>query len=94
MNIITSLVTRIEKRLTETKNPCPTYKTEASAEKAAAKMAALMGDYFETNKPGQYVTFLIPSIGRYTCAFGINEILSRPEAKGGYVGITGNFYQY
>lgn len=41
-NIIKSLAARIEERLTETKNPCKNYATEAAAEKATAAVALVL----------------------------------------------------
>jgi len=96
MNVITELQTRIARRLTETKNPCKTYATEAGAERAAVKMAERGAAHFDCNRPAQYVIVEVPELGRYTPAFAINELLARPEARGGYVGIFGaaGFYTY
>ena len=96
MNVIKDLQTRIARRLTETKNPCKTYATEAGAEKAAEKMAAHGAEHFGTSRPANFLIVYVPELGRYTPAFDINELANRPDARGGYVGIFGaaGFYTY
>ena len=96
MNVIKDLQTRIARRLTETKNPCKTYATEAGAEKAAEKMAAQAAEHFGSSRPANYLIIFVPELGRYTPAFAINELVARPDARGGYVGIFGaaGFYSY
>jgi hypothetical protein len=96
MNVIKDLQARIARRLTETKNPCKTYATEAGAEKAAEKMAARGAEHFGANRPANFIIVYVPELGRYTPAFAINELLARPETTGGYVGIFGaaGFYTY
>lgn len=96
MNIITNLQARIENRLTETKNPCKLYATENRAEAAIAKLAAQVGKYFGSDRPAQFVVFQIESVGKWTAAIDINEVCSRPESRGGFVGICADkgFYTY
>ena len=93
MDIIASLKARIEKRLTETKNPCKNYKTEMAAQKATLKMAEYAAEYFESNRPGRYVIIKIEGLG-WIGAIDLTELLSRPETIGGYLGICTGFYTY
>ena len=100
MNVITELKARIEKRLTETKNPCKSYKTEASAEKATAKVAQFAANHFSSDMrnldavPARYVVFYVESMGRWVGAIDLNELVQRPTMTGGYLGICGEFYTY
>lgn len=95
MNIVESVVARIEDRLLETKNPCKLYKTKDRAEAMGKKLSEEMGRYFGTH-PAQYIVVYVPSVDRYTPAFNINEIVSRPDALGGYVGAIADkgFFQF
>ena len=95
MNIVESVVNRIEDRLLETSNPCKLYKTSDNAENAAKKISEGMGLHFGTH-PAQYIIVYIPSVDRFTPAFNINEITTRPDCLGGYVGYASDkgFFQF
>ena len=86
-NIVTSVVARIEARLTETKNACKTYKTEEAADKVGAKYAKIVADHHMCKQPAKYVVIYVPSIQRFTPAFDLNELIRRPESTGGYIGL-------
>lgn len=100
MNIVKDLVARIEKRLTETKNPCKLYATEAAAEKVAEKQALTFGQYFardvEKARPARYVVVHIPSANKWAIGFDQTEIMGRRDFAGGYAGIisTAGFYSF
>lgn len=98
MNINKSLMTRIEQRLTETKNPCKNYATEAAAEKATSEVAMKAAEYFtiEGNsvRSARYVVMYIPSWGRWIGAVDMTELLGRRTSTGGYLGICGDFYTF
>jgi len=96
MNIIKELSDRISFRMSETKNPCKSFKSEAGAEKAAQKMARIGANHFAANEPAHYVVFLHPQLGRWVVAFDLNELVRRPETCGGYLGVFAakDFYSY
>lgn len=97
MNIIESLVKRIESRLLETKNACKTYATEDKAVKVADEFSKKLGSYFDsTGRASRYVIVFIPSLNRYTPAFDYSELFSRNTSKGGYVGVASDagFYSF
>ena len=89
MNIEQSIKDRIEKRLLETKTPCKFYVRKNDAIKVADKMARTSADHFDCDRPAHYLIVLVDSVKKYAIAFDINELTSRPESKGGYVGIFG-----
>jgi hypothetical protein len=95
MNIIKSLVARIEKYRTENKSPCKNYATEARAEKVAEEVSKKLAQYFDANttKTVDYVVFYVPSWGRWTVAFNLQPWLNK---HGGYVGVAGEmgFYSF
>lgn len=84
MNIIDNLVTRIENRRKETKNPCKSYASYQAADKAAQVMAEKAKQHFGVDEV-RYIVFYNPSWGRYHVAFGLNELLAK--GVGGYIGI-------
>lgn len=96
VNVISKLIERIEEYSQTTKKPCKLYKTEQSAEKAIQKIAELCKSHFETNETPRYVTFFVPSLGKWTSAIDQTEFHSRPDCKGGYLGIVANngFFSY
>lgn len=101
MNIIKSLIKRIESRLLETKKPCKSYATEEAAEKATSELAALVSLHLTKNQgndvvPARYVVFYIESWGRWVGAIDMTELCSRKSFAGGYVGIASDadFYSY
>lgn len=94
MNVIKSLVARIEERLTETKTPCKLYATEASAEKAAEQWVAKGAEYFGVSERDvRYVIVKVPSVDKYTVCFD-TAYLFGAKRVGGYVGFFENFYCY
>lgn len=99
-NIIKNLTARIEKRRTENKNACKNYATEAAANKAGAEMARIAGVQFTIMNrepvPARYVVFYVESWGRWVAAIDMTELLRRPNADGGYIGLCGHhgFYAY
>jgi len=94
MNIINKLNDRISSFYKTNKKPCNFYASETNAERAASKMAKFMGQHFETNEEAKYVVFYFEPARKWVAAFDINEIVRRPEAKGGYIGIATGFYTY
>jgi hypothetical protein len=95
MNIITSLIARIEDYRKTNKNPCKNYCTYAAAEKAVIVAAAKAGKYFDsTEKPARYVVFFNPEWKRYNAALDYTELLSRKTAVGGYLGAVTGFFTY
>lgn len=93
MNITKDLIARVERRLTETKTPCKTFKTEANAERVAEALVKAGAEYFGlTEREIRYVIFQIPSTGRYSIGWDMSYILSR--GCGGYLGFFGDFYTY
>jgi len=95
MNIITLLTNKIEKRKTETANPCKSYATMAAAEKATSKMADMVGNEHGTRQ-AQYLVFYIESWGRWVGAVNLTETLARHDRNGGYLGLCGTngFYTF
>lgn len=95
-NVITELTARIEEYLADNKNPCKNYATEATAEKAAQKMAKAAGEYFtmkgETVKPARYVVFKVEAWGRWVACFDMTELMQRSTSTGGYIGFCTGFF--
>ncbi len=89
-----TVLERITDRLQETKTPCKLYKTEEAAEKIGHKIAELAAEYFSANQPAFFNVIHIPSIDKYAVAFNLNELISRPETSGGYLGICGDHYTF
>ena len=95
MNVIESLIIRIENYRKTNSKPCKSYKTEKAAEKATAEAAKIAGVHFDqTGEPARYVVFYNPSWGRWVGALDFTELLRRPTATGGYLGICPGFYSY
>lgn len=95
MNIIETLVARIEEYRLTNKQPCKNYATKAAAEKATAAAAAAAGKYFDRNaQPARYVVFYNPAWGRWVGAMDYNELFQRKTCTGGYVGAISGFYTY
>lgn len=93
MNIVKSLVARIEKRLTETKNPCPLYATEQGAERIANEWVKKGAEYFGVpERDVRYVIVHIPSVNKYAIGFDGSLIFARGD--GGYVGFFTNHYTF
>ncbi|BCG66169.1 hypothetical protein Bhz58_00034 [Stenotrophomonas phage vB_SmaS_Bhz58] len=96
-NIIAELTARIEEYRKDNKNPCKNYGTEAAAEKATAKAAANIGNYFAKTgegKPARYVVFYVEAWGRWVGCIELSETLRRPESTGGYLGVEPGFFKF
>lgn len=98
-NVITNLTARIEEYRAENKNPCKNYATEASAEKATAKMAKDAAVHFNAKgdkgaREANYVVFYIEAWGRWVGCIDMSELLRRPETTGGYLGFCTGFFTY
>jgi len=99
MNIITSLTVRIEDYRSTNKNPCKSYATQQSAEKATSEMAQAAATYFDAKHrsdapSASYVVFYIEAWGRWVGAIDINNLIRRPNHAGGYLGFCKGFYSY
>ncbi|QDH84389.1 hypothetical protein Axy18_016 [Achromobacter phage vB_AxyS_19-32_Axy18] len=102
MNIIKDLQARIAERLTETKNPCKTYKTEEAAEKAAERMSVDVAMYFRKEqwktekdiRPARYVVIYIAEMDRWTYCIDLTELINRESSTGGYLGYCKDIYTF
>lgn len=99
MNIVDTLIARIEDYRKTNKNPCKSYATQAAAEKATAKMAQDAANYFDaarrTDAPSaRYVVFYHEAWGRWVGAIDLTELLQRKTSTGGYLGFCTGFYTY
>ena len=98
MNIITKVTARIEARMTETKNPCKHYKTEAAADAATAKMAQFAANHFRKNqtqepRPANYIVFEVKNLG-WVGAIDLTGLINRPDMTGGYLCCCTGFFTY
>lgn len=95
MNIIQSLIARIEDYYQENKKPCKSYKTEEAATKAMTKYAEDAGKYFDQNaQPARFVVFFVPAMQRWAGALDYTELLNRRTSMGGYLGIIKGIFTY
>jgi hypothetical protein len=95
MNIIESLIVRIEERRLDNKQPCKNYATQEAAEKATAAAAKAAGKYFDSDeKTARYVVFFIPAWNRWVGGLDYTELFRRSTANGGYIGAIKGFYVY
>lgn len=95
MNIITELTRQIEDYRKENKTPCKNYKTQAAAEKATAAAAANIGECFDREgKSANYIVFYIEAWGRWVGCIEMSEVLRRPTAVGGYLGVEPGFFKF
>jgi hypothetical protein len=95
MNIIESLIARIEDYRTTNKQPCKNYATQRAAEKATANAAKLAGEYFDSKAaPVRYVVFFNEAWGRWVGALDYTELVRRSTFQGGYLGADLGFYTY
>lgn len=95
MNVIESLITRIEDYRKSNKQPCKSYATEAAAVKATAAAAKKAGLYFDqAGNSARYVVFFNAAWGRWIGALDYSELLGRKTATGGYLGAISGFYTY
>lgn len=96
MNIVTSLIVRIEDYRSTNKQPCKNYASEAAAAKAtkaAAERALKILGAHNDSKPVGYLVFYVPAWGRWVGALNFSELLSRKGA-GGYVGCCSDFFTF
>jgi hypothetical protein len=99
MDIIASLIARVEEYRATNKNPCKNYGTQAAAQAAAAKVAQQVADHFAKDRsraaqPAHYVVFYVPAWGRWTAALDYSELLRRDTSTGGYLGVAKGWYTY
>lgn len=92
MNIVKDIIARIEERAKQTKKPCKLFATEEKAEAIAAFKAQELADYFAKEgvkhvRPARYIVVMIPSLGKWTCAFDLSEVMGRETSTGGYLGV-------
>lgn len=95
MNIIETLITRIEEYRATNKQPCKNYATQEAAEKATKAAAAKAGIYFDRDGvPARYVVFYNEAWGRWVGAMDYNELFRRKTCTGGYIGAITGFFTY
>jgi len=95
MNIVTSLITRIEEYRSTNKQPCKNYASQEAAEKALIKASEAAGKYFDLEgKPANYIVFFNPAWNRWVGAMDYTELFKRKTATGGYVGAIQGFFTY
>ena len=96
MNIIESVTSRIESYRKENKNPCKSYATKAAAEKAAAKVAKMVGDHHMIDQSANYIVFFNEAWGRWNAAIDVTGVINHHKAAGGYIGLAASmgFYTY
>ena len=96
MNIIQTLLERIESYRVENKQPCKNYATKDRAEKATKEMARIAGLHFDSLASARYIVFYNEHWNRWVGAIDMSELLSRHDSKGGYLGICSkhNFFSY
>lgn len=99
MNIIKNLIERLIEARGSNKNfPCPTYSTEARAEKAVAEVALKASTHFtkpnETVVPANHIVVFVPAWNRWVGAVDMNELIRRNTSTGGYLGIAAPFFSY
>ena len=93
MNIIQSVLERVEAYRETNQNPCKNYATKKGAEKATKKMAEIMGNRFSSEMPARYIVIYNEAWGRWIGAIDMSELLSRKDILGGYAVCQG-FYSY
>lgn len=93
-NKIEALIERIENRRAETANPCKSYATYKRANTVAYNFST---DFATLNgyRPIEYIVVFNEAWGRWVIGLDIQEFISRPEWRGGFVGIGCHegFYQ-
>jgi hypothetical protein len=105
MDIIKTLIARVEEARLTNKTPCKSYKHEHIAMRAGHKMARLAGNYFYAGKkdtdlfwnkaqPARFCVVYVESWGRYVVGIDLTELLARPTSTGGYLGICTGFFVY
>jgi hypothetical protein len=94
MNLIKTMVARIEERLLETKDPCKLYKSEVTAETMAEAWVVKGAEYFGVDaRDVRYVIVYVPSVGKYAICFDTSYIFGAKKA-GGYVGFFEGYFCY
>lgn len=89
MNLIKSLIARIEDYRSTNKSPCKSYANEATAEKAAEQYAAkIVSAYTDEKFDLEYVVFYNPAWGRWCVAFRTQPLNNK---YGGYVGVASEY---
>lgn len=89
MNLIKTLIARIEEYRATNKSPCKSYASEASAEKAAEQYAAKIVSSFTDEKFDlEYVVFYNPAWDRWCVAFRTGPLLQK---YGGYMGVASEY---
>ena len=89
MNLIKTLIARIEDYRSTNKSPCKSYMTEGTAEKAAEQYAAKIVACFTNEKFDlEYVVFYNPAWGRWCVAFRTGPLLQK---FGGYMGVASEY---
>lgn len=101
MNVVKTVIARIEAYRETNAKPCKSYATEAKAEKVAAELALTFANYFSAFnatdiRPCRYIVAYNEAWGRWIVAFDFTELLARKTSTGGYVGIAGDkgFFTY
>ena len=99
MNIVDTLIARVEDYRKDTKTPCKNYATYKAAEKATAAMAQKAATYFDVNNradapSANYVVFFVEPWGRWVGAINLSELLSRKNSTGGYMGVCTGFFTF
>lgn len=103
MNIIKEIVKRLEDARGSNKGyPCKTFATELAAEKATADMAQKVANYFipEHRRSGdarsaRFILIQMPEWdNRWVGVIDQTEVMGRPDATGGYLGIAKGFFVY
>jgi predicted ATPase len=100
MNVIQTLIARVEDYRATNKTPCKSYVTEAKAESVAKELSVKYGNYFAKrtgeNGPCRYVVAYNEAWGRWIVGFDFSELLGRNSSTGGYIGIASKdgFFTY
>jgi predicted ATPase len=100
MNVIQTLIARIEDYRAENKKPCKSYATEAKAEAVAQILSVKYAEYFANSKNGnapcRYMVAYNEAWGRWIVGFDFSELLGRNSSTGGYLGIASKdgFFTY
>lgn len=94
-NLITKMTAHmIEDRGDKKGFPCNTYATEAAAEKAAKKAATEVSVNLDRAKGEvDYLVFHVAAFDRWVAVIFMSEVLRRPTAMGGYLGVAPGFYK-
>lgn len=99
MNVIDTLISRIEEYRKTNKNPCKNYATKEAAEKAVAAVAQAVANYHAKNgqqESARYVVFYNEAWGRWNAAIDLQELIQRHTSTGGYLGFCAQrgFYTF